>query len=905
MAQEILQTKLNRPVTGRTFVRRPRLHETMNQALDVPLTLVSAPAGYGKTALLSQWLESVNLPSAWVSLDEDDSSLDVFLRYILAAVRELCPKGCLETKRLVKAHVLPPPTTVAGLLISDLEAVGKPFILVFDDYHRIRGTDVPEMLGHMLKHPSRSLRLVLLTRRDPPLPLAGLRARGQVAEVRLEDLRFDTQEMSAFLEQIAGVFVSDQVLSGLEAQLEGWAVGLQLAGLALRNRESSTGFLSDLTGGTLDMRRYLVGEVLAAQSEVMQDWLLKSSILDRFCPSLCDAVCGAGSASGDSVLSGEDFVRFLEEGELFCTSLDSGHEWHRYHSLFQAFLNRELNERIGKERISALHRNACSWFAEKGLIDEAVHHALAAGDIFVAANIVEENRDTTLNEDGVQILARWLAKLPDEIKNERPLLLLTDAWIALYQFRLASVPPVLEKTEKMLSEEESRQALGGEVDALHGYFWYLRGDGSRAEEHLDRALEKLGNTSDFIGCETNLHYCLALHMNGHKELAINKLRESLAGRTSQRALSDTRLWAGLCFIHLLCGDLAEAQRVGEQLTHSARSRELVYAETWGLYLQGCACFQLNTLEEAEPLFRAVVKGRYATQSRVAVDALCALTLVYHLLQEPDRVKQTLDVLDGFVSETNDPTCAAIAASLQARLALMQGDPEAASRLARGFDLEEDEGIMLWWVEIPHITECRIQIADGSRGSTKEALRKLRKYEKDNRAVHNDFQLVEILLLQFQAYRKQEKRSHAAAVLKRAVALAAPGKVLQPFLDLNLEIDQALRKCADTGLERDLIQRVRDARWERRSKLPEDTADPVKAHPQSRNGAQKGVALTKREIETLGLLERGLLTREIADTMFVSYETVKSHVKSICRKLDAGNRKEAVARARDIGILPHR
>jgi LuxR family maltose regulon positive regulatory protein len=262
----------------------------------------------------------------------------------------------------------------------------------------------------------------------------------------------------------------------------------------------------------------------------------------------------------------------------------------------------------------------------------------------------------------------------------------------------------------------------------------------------------------------------------------------------------------------------------------------------------------------------------------------------------------MDALDALVMLANDPAYISIAGSLRARMALMQGDLESALRFARGIDAEIDMGVMLWWVEVPRITEARVLIAQGSGESLKAGLRMLRQYEQENRDAHNDLQLVTILLLKSIAYFRLAKRSKATSLLKRTIAAAAPGNVLQPFLDLDLEIDQELKKLSGTETNMDFVQRVREARWERRSRLPVDEAATTKSVASSRDGGPKGVTLTKREMEALELLGRGMLIREISEELFISYETARTHVRNIYQKLDADNRHEAVEKARAVGLL---
>ena len=287
----ILRTKLHRPPVTVNLVRRNQLHEQMDLGLETPLTLVSAPAGYGKSTLVSHWIESLDHPTAWLSLDVADGDLTVFTSYLIAAIRTIFPDACRETEALIAAPNLPPVSVLGGGLVNELDEIDTSFVLTLDDYHRIApGSDVHELIGFILDHPPALLRLVIVTRRDPPLKIASMRASRRLTDVRAKDLRFSTSDITTFLETTAGLSIGEEALANLQQQTEGWAVGLQLVALHLRHVDDPDGFLKELGGGIHHIREYLVQEVLAERSPRMRDWLLRTSILDNFCPQLCDAL---------------------------------------------------------------------------------------------------------------------------------------------------------------------------------------------------------------------------------------------------------------------------------------------------------------------------------------------------------------------------------------------------------------------------------------------------------------------------------------------------------------------------------------------------------------------------------------------------------------------------------------
>ncbi len=487
----------------------------MDLGLSTPVTLVAAPAGYGKSMLVSHWADSLERLCAWVSLDEGDSDLGLFLRYVVAAVQKAVPEACEETAGLLHASRLPSVPVLVRTLANELDALDAPFVLVLDDYHRISmDSGVHGFLDGLLQHPPEPLRLVLTTRRDPPVSLMALRAASRLTEVRLRDLQFDGPETAELLATAGKVAVGEDALGNLREQVEGWAVGLRLVALALRHVEDPDVFLGELRGGLPHTQEYLLREVLAAQPSEVRDRMLGASILDRFCPEVLDAVFGPGNPSGPG---GRELVDRLERHSLFTISLDARGEWYRYHHLFRDLLRGLLRESASAEEIAALHSRASEWFESRGLIGESIGHALAAGDVVRAAELVERHRHAELDADRWYVVDTWLARLPAEIKAQRPGLLLAEAWANFFQLRLDRMASLLEQVEPLLDEEKTEPGLSGEVHYFRGYLSYWEGEGEDGRDHFEQALERLPEGQQLIPGEAALHLGLARCMIGQKE----------------------------------------------------------------------------------------------------------------------------------------------------------------------------------------------------------------------------------------------------------------------------------------------------------------------------------------------------------------------------------------------------
>ena len=394
-----LRSKLHPPPATVDRVPRHALLEDLGRHRSLPLTVVSAPAGYGKSTLISQWLESLAGPSAWVSLDENDNDLRRFLECIVAAVENLFPGALRNIRALLETPRLPPMPILCGQLLADMDQTDDAFVLVLDDYHRIHEEIVHNLVAGLLEHPPQTLHLALLTREDPPLPLNALRGRGRVHEISGPELRFTREETVAFPQNVLRKPVEEETAALIEERIEGWAAGLRMLAHFLRNPANTARVLSDLKSPLVPVMDYLVSEVLSRQPPAVADCLRKTSILDRFCAPLCDALCGLDGKPGEDGSDGATFLEWLQKHNLFVIALGAEQFWFRYHHLFQQILHSQLQARSSPEEVKALHSRASAWFAGCGLIDEALQHAIAAEAYDTATKLVEQNRQAVLNLD--------------------------------------------------------------------------------------------------------------------------------------------------------------------------------------------------------------------------------------------------------------------------------------------------------------------------------------------------------------------------------------------------------------------------------------------------------------------------------------------------------------------------
>jgi len=771
--EPILRTKLHRLQPDADLVSRDRLIEVMNRVDKVPLTLVSAPAGYGKSVLVAQWAEKLDSRIDWLSLDASDSDPRVFLQYFLAAVDTVAPGACGATRELLAAGSLAPVPVLAGYLVNDLDAMDAPCSIVLDDYHRIDPlSPVHDLMTRMLEHPPAQFHMVVLTRQDPPFDLPSLRASHRINDLRLRDLRFTGHETSDFLSVSADLSVSDEALAHLQRDVEGWAVGLRLVSLALRHARDADAFLKGLPGRLPEMQEYLLREVLAAQATEVRDRMLASSVLDRFCVEVIDAVCGPPNTDHQTGLTAADFLERLRKSNLFTVALDDRRQWFRYHHLFQELLVSELRRLHGPDHVSALHQRASRWFEGEGLIDEAVQHALAAEDAKRAAELVARHRHDALNADRWYDLARWLTLIPEAVVQQYPELLLARAWIFLnHYYSVEAAQSLLDQVESLLGDQPRTGELRGELALGRGYGLLFLGYGAESLPHVDVALERIPVAHSEMRVHAEAVFSWANQMVGRKEQGMRFLDDLLAHSESREATRESRLLMARVLIHLLEGDLFGAEVANRRLWQAVQRGSSAYVRAWTSYVQGVIHLQRCEWEVAVEHLERSVAERYIHHARAAVDSMTGLVLAHQALGREDEARVALETLNEYVAPLGDPAMESLAVSAEARLAILQGQSEAARRWVEASELPP-EGAPLWWIDIPSITRCQATIAVGIPDGPKKAEAQLEACAGVIEAQHNTCQLVRVLTLLAMAYEGQGKTEQALGTLGRVLELLA-------------------------------------------------------------------------------------------------------------------------------------
>ena len=915
----LLATKLNVPGLRPDLVPRPRLAQRLDAGRERGLVLACAPAGYGKTVLLAEWVRRGRRPVAWLSLDAGDNDPARFWRHIVAALGRVRP-GVSE--RMGPLLGSPPPPSFEPLVTALINEVAgqadanEALLLVLDDYHVISSQLVHESLGFLLDNRPPGLHLALTSRSDPPLALARLRARGQLTELRAAELRFTPAEAAALLQQVTAAPgearldapLPDALAAALAARTEGWAAGLHLASLSLRGHTDADRFVAAFTGSHRYILDFLAEEVLERQPDQVREFLLETSVLERLSGELCDAVTGRPGS--------QTLLEAIEAAGLFLTPLDEVRGWWRYHHLFADLLRARLQQEQ-PSRVSELHRNAAAWHAERGLADDAIQHAIAAGETTWAARLIERHYDAIFQQGESTTIQRWISALPAELAQSSPRLLLAQAWMALVGGDMEGAGEALDAAERALADDANEPfepsvgraaSLLANVSAAIGlaraYLAVLHGNANRAAASASRALAALDEGERVLHTVNLWMHALTEWVSGRLEDAERGLAASVAGwrAAGQRPMA---AWA--------CHDLGRVQRArGRQdLARAAYQRALEITAPAGKAAMPAAgigyvgmaqvAYQRNELDAAHELvLEGIPLCRQLNWTQPLAGGLVTLAWIRQANGDPGGAREAMIEAERIAP---DPVMTGLLNPVpvqRARLLLAQDDLPAAAGWTQESGLGEDDEPD-YPSEQEHLVLARVLLAQARPGP---ALALLDRLYAAAAAQGRSGSLIEIGAVRALALAAGGDADRAVDALAEALTLACPQRYVRVFADEGPAMAALLarliaaQRSGGAAAEIPLgclvrLQRALSAQ----DVVPDAGRGTVAAVP--------GLVeqLTSRELEVLQMLAAGRSNRAIAGQLVVTLDTVKKHVSHVLGKLGAANRTEAVARARELSLIP--
>ncbi len=908
MATAILATKLYIPPIRPQLVQRRRLIERLNEGLfsSRKLAIISAPAGFGKTTLVSEWVAGCKRRAAWLSLDEGDNDLIRFLTYFIAALQTIDPNIGAEGLRMLQSNQSPPTETVLTILLNEIAALPEPAILVLDDFHEIEDKAVGSALSFFLEHLPPQLHLVITTREDPNLPLARLRARDQMTGLRATDLRFTQAEAAEFLNQVMGLSLSAQDIAALEARTEGWIAGLQLAAISMQGNKDTGSFIKSFTGSHHFVLDYLVEEVLHQQSKRVQKFLLCTSILDRMCGALCNAVLS------DSSVSGQETLEHLEHTNLFITPLDNERHWYRYHHLFGSILRQRLGQSLTTEEIAGYHLRASEWYEKNSDPTQAFQHASAAGDFGRAARLAEMYW-RGMNES-FQMVAwlGWIKQLPEGVICARPVLCTQIAWaymdisdVDASEARLRDAERCLENPpdEMVVVVEEQFRALPARIAIARTYNAQSLHDFPAAVKYAELAIQLAPKEDHFMRAQTSAILGGTYWANGDLESACKSMSDWI--ENSHKAgnfLFAIASGSGKADILTEQGHLREALKTHQQSLQLAAEHE---AEAQGViahHYLGMALLYHEMGEDesaAQHFQKSLEMGPYSLLHDWTYRKCLAQARLKESEGDLDAACNLLDEAKRFYVRSLIPNTRPVDA-IKARIHLKQGRLSSVEEWVREHGLLADDDLH-YLGEFEHITLARVLHAGyQSHRAERLILEGYHLLERLLTAAEGQKRMgsmLQILMVTALVHHAAGNTPQAFASLERCLRLAQPEGYFRTFVDEG-EPMRALLSAFQTWIEKQLGGPPRELRLYL-GKLLSAFAQPAgtgKPAP----GMVEG--LSQRELEVLRLIAQGLSNLEISKRLFLALNTVKGHNRIIFDKLQVQNRTKAVARARELGLL---
>ncbi len=886
MSTPILATKLYISPPRPKIVLRPRLLERLNEGLSSgrKLTLISASAGFGKTTLVSEWVAGCERPIAWLSLDEGDNDPTRFLTYLVAALQTIAANIGEGVLGVLQSPQPPQSESILAALLNEITTIPDNFVLVLDDYHVVDAKPVDHALTYLLEHLPPQMHLVIASREDPNLPLARLRARGQLTELRAADLRFTPAETADFLNQVMGLHLFAEDIAALETRTEGWIAGLQLAALSMQGHQDTPSFIKSFTGSHHFVLDYLVEEVLQRQSESVQTFLLRTSILDRMCGPLCDAVLHASSASGQGTLE------YLERANLFIVPLDNERRWYRYHHLFGELLRQRLGRNLTPEEIAELHIRASVWYEDNGLDIEAFQHAAAADDVERAERLLEGKGIPLYVRGALVPVLNWFESLPKIELDKRPVLWLMYARALTTAGQSSSVEEKLQAAEAALKGVESNietRNLIGNIASNRATLAYTQYQLDTVIVEGQRALEYLSPDNLPARATTTFTLGVGYMLKGERAKATQAF-------TDVRAISQT---IGYTFMTALSTmGLGNMQEMENKLYLAVESQRQAL-QLFGDQPVPVACeahlclarifYEWNDLDHAQQhgeqsiqlarqfdkiIDRHIICEAFLARLKLALgDAAGAVAI---LAETSRSVRQ-----HNFVYRIPE------VAAAQVLVLLRQGDVAAAAHLAQAHNLP--------------LSQARVLLAQGDPSA---ALAALEPWRQQMEAKGWQDERLKVMILQAVALHAHGKKDKAAQLLGDALALAEPGGFIRIFVDEGIPMAELLTRMnasREGGAMKEYIHKLLAAFGNQKDVHPFGSAQDK---PSALSHQPLVEPLSQRELEILQFITQGLSNREISERLFLALSTVKGHNRSIFDKLQVKSRTEAIARARELGLL---
>lgn len=892
MPQSLLRTKFLVPHVDHPLIDRPGLLQQISAGLKGDLTLIAAPAGYGKTTLVAQWAVQANQCVAWLSLDERDNDIAQFLDSVAAAIQTVFPDACTQLRDILMQSHLPDVHSLATYLGNECEDLPERIVLVLDDFHYAADPSIHRLMDELLRYSLRFVHLVIITRRQPDLALGRMRGNRRLHELNSHQLRLTLDETKVLLEQNHNGAYSSQTIDAMYARSEGWVAGLHLMSLT---PDDTAGRVPSMTTEPLSdhyVAEYLIEQVLQHQPPAVRDFLLKTSILDHVSSGLAEAVVGMDAPVEVTLPS-------LAKAGLFVSASDNSGIWYTYHALFHELLQKQLNATTSPREIAVLHRRASAWLCQHSYYDEALRHALAASDTQLAVQIVVDHFVEWVERDGWRAIERRIKLLPGDVADAHPWLLMARAYALQMQYNWQGLVPLLTKAEQQYGSPDyplapaKQRLLRSYLDALWAVHWSSRTDAAKATEAAERALPELPLDHTYVRGVLHLFLTLSMQASGAAATAEQMLTAAIAQAevSPSSAMAVLRPYLCLLTLSFASGHIAAAIEISREYLQKAIVAKSRFDQLLAHLALGAATYEMNDLEAAAEHFQQGSNLRFAGQAHVEHDCLLGLALTYHAMGQQEAVKAVMAQIAAREVDLASRALAAETLSLQHRLGIAPAWASMSAVLQRN----PPARMCIWhgWVEIAAITQVRVALSEGRQRNLALAATVLGELLPMARELHRPAIEAALLALKALLLSEQGHKSAALQVLKEALALGEELGFVRSIADAGPQLEPLLAEIGRTQPS-PYLEQVRAAL----------TAPGEQCKQRDSRYAEQFLPspLTRREREVLSLLGEYRTDREIADMLVISPLTVRTHIENLASKLSVSGRRAIVKQAREQGLL---
>lgn len=902
----ILSTKLHRPQITREYVRRSHLIDLLNRNIYKPATLISAGAGYGKSTLISSWLEESKTQYAWVSLGDEDNDIRNLINLLSASVKKFFPKSMDGLSNMLETSVLPPLNLIAESLINDLDEIGEEFVLVLDNYHLIQNNEINELINKLLFFPPQLMHLVILTRRDPYLNISNLRAQSRINEIRGTDLCFMENEIIDLYENIFHAKLKTEIAHKLFKHTEGWIAGLRLTSLIIKSNEDPNEALKNFETNSYSTAGFLLNEVILNQPEYIQDSLIIISILDRFNDELVEELCFSQLENTTEEISGKEVIQMLLDANLFTISLDYEGVWYRFHYLFQELLQIQLKEKRSEEEINSYHLSASQWFDKHNLMEEAVKHAIMADAINEAVDLVTKYRYELINTEQMHRLDLLVNLIPEEIIEQTPAILSSKAF---YMDFVGMIPEMMEYKEKakaivsqVSGESQEMNPIKGEIELLEGVSYIVFGDWENLIKCSKKALELLPLQAERFLLNAVGYQVVGYQMVLGVESGMEKVKDLLIKFPIRSNFSKVgeQLWHSL--VYAMQGDSTKLKYSGLKLLRLGEKYRFEESVVYGRYFVSFAHYMANEFEKAEPYLKDAVNGSFVVRVYYVINSAFMLASIYIDRGELDEASKLLDSMIAKTEEAGSESALIIAKAMQAELAIKANDIHNAILLYEHKDYNANMPPM-WFPFVAQLTPIKLKLALNTTEDILEAQQLLLEFEGPIRQTNKKAILIEVLILQAVAFKAQNNDKDALLKISEAIELSSQGNYIRSYIDHKISLKELISSLLESSDNKEHIRKLLEALDDRENLIKKIPQMELTYNPPLLLGAPNYIdELTLRELEVLKLVAMGLRNKEISDHLFIQTGTVKQHLKKIFAKLNVNNRMKAVKKAIDLNII---